>query len=237
MGRTSKNPIQTRHAAKRGVLLSKAPISEGTKALHDLIADVAPKATEQAHDQAVQELVDAISEYRRSYLYNVDRYRHQGSIKQDRKALANLKEALGNCFNAVDALHGSILALRLFEQHSQHGIGHLKKELSTWVDAAQSAYDEANKLPDRPVAGHDLGYLAYQVASTMQNTLGIKPTLTANTRHKEPGKRGGAGYRRLLQAAIELAGGKPAEDLLKPMRQGKAFLTAIEKGDSTLADF
>jgi len=189
------------------------------QALRNVIDAVAAKAVSVQRDEAEISLLSAIESFRHGYPYADDTVISRGRIGSDREALATLTTALRECLTALDALQGNLLAMRLFCGRAGP-LGRAKAELRRLADFAAEASLEAIRKLDHPV-DHLQGVLAFQVLRVMEDTLGVRASMTAD--RASNGKRGGASYALLLRATLEAAGAQPPEDLLPIMREGKVL--------------
>ena len=156
---------------------------------------------------AMSDILLAIQGYRSHLPPEIAQTRKQLEALLD--SLVVTKKALGEC---------APQALIKFCEEIEAPFGLATQCIDKLISAAQSAFDEATKLPNKePDIARKV--LSGQIAIIL-DSLGVKPVVTRDTDENITGSHGGAAYARILRACLETAGDQPPRDLRPLMKSG-----------------
>lgn len=210
----------TRNRIKHGPLSRNS--EHWTAELRQLLGRITSIAEKATRDEAFNQLLSAIANYKHKFPVLDDKRRKRSSISEDRASLNKLQGALHKCHGALSAL--SLGALRAF-CNSNGPRGKLLREINGAIRSADAALAECRNKSDRQ-ADTAASYLAYNVALILKRTLGIRITTTRDDA-STPGTRGGAAYARILRAVFGVAGIEAPVDLMPLMKAGKSLLDTM----------
>lgn len=155
-------------------------------------------------EEAMVLLLAASGSYRDSFpIVDRNKRRSRPSISEARSGMANLTKRLAAADDAVEALN--LTAKIALGATTDSSIGHFRHRLESLKVAATAAQELLAAQPDKQ-KDNDRIVLARNVALVFRDVLGVKPAATRDTAYQVTGKRGGAGYARVLRATLELAG-------------------------------
>lgn len=175
------------------------------KALRDLLESEAG-STEKA-DAAFAQIMEAVSDYDAEHVLVTDKSgeivgKSEPRATEIRRDLVRIERAL----NSTQAQIGELPfhSRRLLAKATGLSFGELDRALVPLIDGARQAVLKAAGLPNKP-ADHAREFLARDVARTMWDTLGKKPTATRPGTSRSH-SRGGAFYGRLLLTTLKIVG-------------------------------
>lgn len=177
-------------------------------------------------------LMRKIQIFRKQYIYagpitdSAANLLTRNKIAETRDILSRLNTALRESLEALHALQGNVQAMRLYCARTGPA-GKSIKVLQPLANAARAAHVEAIHAPDKTSDYAPAG-LAMGVVETMRR-LSLKVTMASDRKQAAPGKRGGAGYARLLRAALTAAGYSPPDDLTGIMKTGKEMAAMFDE--------
>lgn len=174
---------------------------------------LAPSADAATIELACEQVLEAVDDYRQSFLESVGDHKIGIGVASTRRELRDLH----NTVKKLQRLLANISKAATMK--FLHVRGPLEKALNNADLALQVGLDSLIGMDGYQGDIHAPA-LAYRIRTILSGTLGLKISMSADDeRISDKGR--GANYARLLRLALISAGAKPATDLRLLMKQGR----------------